>query len=54
MKISLNWNELQKYRVMMAFMVSPLMVFLAKHPIVDKYDQYDQDQKYQEQNKVIG
>lgn len=28
----------QKYRVMLAFMVPPLMVFLAKHPIVDKYD----------------
>lgn len=28
----------QKYRVMVAFMVPPLMVFLAKHPIVDKYD----------------
>uniref|UniRef100_T1GBJ9 Uncharacterized protein n=1 Tax=Megaselia scalaris TaxID=36166 RepID=T1GBJ9_MEGSC len=27
-----------KYRVMLAFMVPPLMVFLAKHPIVDKYD----------------
>ncbi|KAI8046446.1 uncharacterized protein LOC128252834 [Drosophila gunungcola] len=29
---------IEKYRVMMAFMVPPLMVFLAKHPIVDKYD----------------
>lgn len=28
----------QKHRVMLAFMVPPLMVFLAKHPIVDKYD----------------
>nr|XP_016944460.1 4-coumarate--CoA ligase 1 [Drosophila suzukii] len=31
-------SAIEKYRVMMAFMVPPLMVFLAKHPIVDKYD----------------
>ncbi|XP_017015886.1 luciferin 4-monooxygenase [Drosophila takahashii] len=31
-------GAIEKYRVMMAFMVPPLMVFLAKHPIVDKYD----------------
>ncbi|XP_068152518.1 luciferin 4-monooxygenase [Drosophila tropicalis] len=31
-------SSIEKYRVMMAFMVPPLMVFLAKHPIVDKYD----------------
>ncbi|KAM8707266.1 hypothetical protein ACLKA7_011372 [Drosophila subpalustris] len=31
-------GAIEKYRVMVAFMVPPLMVFLAKHPIVDKYD----------------
>ncbi|XP_067617505.1 luciferin 4-monooxygenase isoform X2 [Eurosta solidaginis] len=31
-------RAIEKYRVMMAFMVPPLMVFLAKHPLVDKYD----------------
>ncbi|KAH8417674.1 hypothetical protein KR222_004012 [Zaprionus bogoriensis] len=31
-------SAIEKYRVMLAFMVPPLMVFLAKHPIVDKYD----------------
>lgn len=31
-------SAIEKYRIMMAFMVPPLMVFLAKHPIVDKYD----------------
>ncbi|KAM7361561.1 luciferin 4-monooxygenase isoform 1-T2 [Cochliomyia hominivorax] len=31
-------SAIEKYRVMMAFMVPPLMVFLAKHPIVEKYD----------------
>ncbi|KAL5284112.1 hypothetical protein ACFFRR_006404 [Megaselia abdita] len=31
-------GAIEKYRVMLAFMVPPLMVFLAKHPIVDKYD----------------
>ncbi|KAH8363544.1 hypothetical protein KR084_011430 [Drosophila pseudotakahashii] len=31
-------GAIEKYRVMMAFMVPPLMVFLAKHPIVEKYD----------------
>uniref|UniRef100_A0A1A9X195 Luciferin 4-monooxygenase n=1 Tax=Glossina brevipalpis TaxID=37001 RepID=A0A1A9X195_9MUSC len=31
-------SAIEKYRVMMAFMVPPLMIFLAKHPIVDKYD----------------
>lgn len=31
-------GAIEKYRVMMAFMVPPLMVFLAKHPLVDKYD----------------
>lgn len=31
-------GAIEKYRVMMAFMVPPLMVFLAKHPIVDQYD----------------
>lgn len=31
-------GAIEKYRVLMAFMVPPLMVFLAKHPLVDKYD----------------
>ncbi|XP_055903336.1 uncharacterized protein LOC129939373 [Eupeodes corollae] len=31
-------GAIQKYKVVLAFMVPPLMVFLAKHPIVDKYD----------------
>ena len=31
-------SSIEKYRVMVAFMVPPLMVFLAKNPIVDKYD----------------
>uniref|UniRef100_T1P9V4 Luciferin 4-monooxygenase n=1 Tax=Musca domestica TaxID=7370 RepID=T1P9V4_MUSDO len=31
-------SAIEKYRIMMAFMVPPLMVFLAKHPIVEKYD----------------
>ncbi|KAL9894754.1 luciferin 4-monooxygenase isoform 1-T5 [Glossina fuscipes fuscipes] len=31
-------SAIEKYQVMMAFIVPPLAVFLAKHPIVDKYD----------------
>ncbi|KAH8243497.1 hypothetical protein KR032_007886, partial [Drosophila birchii] len=31
-------SAIEKYRVMIALMVPPLMVFLAKHPLVDKYD----------------
>ncbi|XP_055850186.1 uncharacterized protein LOC129914807 [Episyrphus balteatus] len=31
-------GAIQKYKVVLAFMVPPLMVFLAKHPIVDQYD----------------
>ncbi|XP_017471196.1 PREDICTED: 4-coumarate--CoA ligase 1 [Rhagoletis zephyria] len=31
-------GAIEKYRIVMAFMVPPLMVFLAKHPLVDKYD----------------
>ncbi|XP_075148101.1 luciferin 4-monooxygenase [Haematobia irritans] len=31
-------SAIEKYRILMAFMVPPLMVFLAKHPMVDKYD----------------
>ncbi|XP_037953679.1 4-coumarate--CoA ligase 1 [Teleopsis dalmanni] len=31
-------GAIEKYRIVMAFMVPPLMVFLAKHPLVEKYD----------------
>lgn len=31
-------NAIQSHKVNLAFMVPPLMVFLAKHPIVSKYD----------------
>uniref|UniRef100_A0A1A9VQZ3 Luciferin 4-monooxygenase n=1 Tax=Glossina austeni TaxID=7395 RepID=A0A1A9VQZ3_GLOAU len=31
-------SAIEKYQVMMAFIVPPLAVFLAKNPIVDKYD----------------
>lgn len=31
-------STIQKYKTTHSFMVPPLMVFLAKHPSVDKYD----------------
>lgn len=31
-------GAIEKYKVALAFMVPPLMVFLAKHPLVDQYD----------------
>lgn len=31
-------NSIQTYKPTSSFMVPPLMVFLAKHPLVDKYD----------------
>uniref|UniRef100_A0A914CZ02 AMP-dependent synthetase/ligase domain-containing protein n=1 Tax=Acrobeloides nanus TaxID=290746 RepID=A0A914CZ02_9BILA len=31
-------RSIQKYKIRMLFLVPPILVFLAKHPIVDKYD----------------
>lgn len=31
-------RSIEKYKPTSSFMVPPLMVFMAKHPLVDKYD----------------